>query len=205
MKPLFMVILLVTLSTCGKQTVALPTETPIPYAVSPTPVPTSTFIAIIIVPSPSPLPTQPIVPVITPDAVQVEIWKEYQTELAKLVLSDSGAEFPFYKDALCEWDILGQSGEEVYVWADCFVPGTGGRGPAVIYLGTDGSIRDVKYAFPSSSRDVTISGLFPADVQAKIYTYFSSERPQEMGRHLIYRLTHPEEPPLIILSATPTP
>src|SRR5687767_11623528 len=99
----------------------------------------------------------------------------------------------------------GRAGDEVYVWAQCFVPGTGGRGPALIYVETDGSIRHVRYAFPSSSRDVTIRKLFPADVQAKIYLYFSSEKSQEMGRHLIYRLTHPEEPPLIILSATPIP
>jgi len=203
MKPLFMVILLVILSACGKQAAALPSETSIPTVVSPTSVPTSTLIPVAI--TPSPLPTEPTIPILTPDAIQVERWKEYEDELAKLVLSDSGIEFPLYRDALCEWDILGRAGDEVYVWAQCFVPGTGGRGPALIYVETDGSIRHVRYAFPSSSRDVTIRKLFPADVQAKIYLYFSSEKSQEMGRHLIYRLTHPEEPPLIILSATPIP
>jgi hypothetical protein len=200
-------VLFAFLVACGKQAAALPPETPTSTAVPPTRVPIATSIPITV--TPSPLPTEPIIPVLTPDAIQVERWKEYEDELAKLVLSDSGAEFPRYKDALCEWDILGRAGDEVYVWAQCFVPGTGERGPALIDVEADGSTRDVKYAFPSSSRDVTIRKLFPADVQAKIYLYFSSERSQEMGRHLIYRLTHPEEPPLIVLSilptATPTP
>ena len=163
---------------------------------------TSTLIPVLV----TPLATQPTIPILTPHAIQVERWKEYEDELAKLVLANhSSQEFPFYESALCEWDILGRSGQDIYVWAECAAPGSGGRGPAVIYLEEDGSIRDVIYAFPSPSRDVTISRLFPEDIQAKIYTYFSSERSQEMGRHLMYRLTHPEEPPLIVLNATPTP
>ena len=50
------------------------------------------------------------------------------------------------KDALCEWDILGRSGQEVYVWANCAsILGNTVR-PAVIYLEVDGAIRDVKVA-----------------------------------------------------------
>lgn len=196
----FLIGLLVFLVACGNEPVALPTETPIQTVVSPTPIPTSTLIPA--TEFSTPLPPQPTIAFITPDASQVERWKEYEDELAKLVLSNSGADFPRYEDALCEWDVLGRSGQDIYVWAECSVPGSGGRGPAVIYLEEDGSIRDVKYAFPSPSRDVAISRLFPEDIQAKIYTYFSSEWQQELQRHLTYRLTHPEEPPLVILSAT---
>jgi len=175
MKPtprlLFWIASLVILVACGEQTIALPTATSIPTTVSPTPVPTSTFMPATDIPTP--LPTQPTIPIITPDSIQVERWQEYQTELAKLVLANhSSQEFPYYESALCEWDILGRSGQDIYVWAECVAPGSGGRGPAVIYLEDDGSIRDVIYAFPSPARDVTISSLFPEAIQAKIYTYF---------------------------------
>jgi hypothetical protein len=51
---------------------------------------------------------------ITPDPVQVERWKEYQTELAKSLLS-----FLPPEEVLCEWEILGRSDQKVYVWAVC--------------------------------------------------------------------------------------
>jgi len=170
--------------------------------------PTIALTATFVYPTPSPFPTESPLLLLTPDAIQVERWKEYQAELAKLVLSDSGAEFPFYKDALCEWDILGQVGQELYVWAVCSSLGSLGEKPAVIYLEADGSIRDVKVVFHGSTWDSRIRELFPADVQEKIYSYASlspfSGRPLDMREHLGYRLKHPEEPPLVVLSALPT-
>ena len=155
-------------------------------------------------PATTPTATQPTVPILTPDAIQVERWKEYQTELAKLVLSDSGVANPIYADALCEWDILGRSGQEVYVWAVCVTSNSGGKGPVVIYLETDGSIQKVIAAgFKGLFYNLD---LFPVDVQAKINLYaYGSGRADEMGTHLGYRLTHPEEPPLVVLSSTPIP
>jgi hypothetical protein len=141
----------------------------------------------------------------------VERWKEYQTELAKYIISDSGAEFPFYKDALCEWDILGQSGQKVYVWAMCYVPDiAGGRAPAVIDLDADGSIRQVKVPVHGSTMETDLQKMFPADVREKINLYFLSSsldagRVREMGNHLTYRLTHPNVPPLIFISTTAMP
>lgn len=203
----FSIILLVFLVACSNEATALPAETPIQTVVLPTAIPTSTLTPVTDIPTP--LPPQPTIAFITPDAIQVERWKEYEDELAKLVLSNSGADFPRYEDALCEWDVLGRSGQDIYVWAECTAGSGVGRGPAVVYLEQDGSIRDVIYAFPSPSRDVTISRLFPEDIQAKIYTYFSSEWSRELQRHLNYRLTHPDVPPLIVLSgmltASPTP
>ena len=117
-------VFLAFLIACGKQAAALPPEIPTSTAVSPTHIPTATLIPVTV--TPSPLPTQPTVPVITPDPIQVERWKEYQTELAKLVLAQhSSNEFPFYETALCEWDILGRSDQEVYVWAMCGTPNSG--------------------------------------------------------------------------------
>jgi hypothetical protein len=92
---------------------SIPTH-PLPPTFTPTDLPTS-------------IPTEPPPPILTPDAIQVERWQEYQTELAKALYSydpnDPSHQEGYYpgadKDALCEWDILGQSGQEVYVWAAC--------------------------------------------------------------------------------------
>lgn len=169
--------------------------------------PTSFLTPIVTIESPTliPTPTQNSILIITPDASQVKKWKEYQSELAKLVLSHPGGEYPFYEDTLCEWDILGHDDGKLYVWAECAY-NAWGRGPAVIYVETDGSIKGVEYAFPGYGRDNVIKELFPLDVQLKIYSYFSSARSQEMIEHIKYRFMHPEEPPLIVLlnpSTTP--
>ena len=147
----------------------------------------------------------------TPNAIQVERWKEYQTELAKYVLSDAGTMFTNYEHALCEWDILGQSNQEVYVWAVCSDFNSLAEKPAVIYLEANGSIRDVKFVFHGYQWDSRIQELFPKDVQEKIHLYEVSEPgtslsvgSTNMRKHLECRRTHPEEPPLVVLSATST-
>ena len=178
-----------------------PTQTPAP----PTDMPTPEFTPI----TPTLLPTQPPVAILTPDAIQVERWREYQAELAKVFLAgyspDLGYDPDLYKYALCEWDILGRSGQEVYVWVLCAVQGgLNGRGPAVIYLESDGAIQSVKKAgYEGLFYDL---GLFPEDVQEKLDIYisppFSGGRLIELGSHLDYREEHPDEPPLIALSDT---
>ena len=194
MKLLWIVILLVTLSACGQQAVALPTETPIPRVVSPTSVPTSTFIPVTI--TPSPLPTQPIISMITPDSIQVERWKEYQTALAKNIHADLPPE-----EVLCEWDILGRSGNDVYVWAVCKGKLSSASLPMVIHLESDGSVLSVE--IPANwSRD--IPRLFPTDVIEK-FAHYQAGRAGELIEHIDWRRSHPEEPPLIVLSATPIP
>ena len=177
---------------------ALPTVTPPP----PTLTPTET----VVYPTPSPIPTFPPPPILTPDAIQVERWKEYQTELAKAVLSGyDSALFPY---ALCEWDILGRSGQEMYVWAYCAIRGGAGASkPAVITLNIDGTIKIVRIAgYKGSSYDL---GLFPVDVQEKCVLYTGDSlfrgRIKEMINHIDYRELHSGEPPLIVLLAMLTP
>ena len=207
-KKIIWIVLLTILAACGKQAAALPPVTPIPTTVLPTSVPTTIFIPAII--PPSPLPTEPTISILTPDAIQVERWKEYQTELAKLVLAQhSSQELSLDETALCEWDILGRSDQEVYVWAMCSTPDSGGTKPAVIHLESDGSIQKVEVPFHGSAWESTIQKLFPADVHEKIDAYFyslssNSGRAEELRMHLLNRRTHPEVPPLIILSAMPT-
>ena len=186
---LILFILSLNLSACNPS-VTTPTATLIPTL--PTSTPTATAFIII----PSPTPTQPIIPVITPDPIQVERWKEYENALAKSVLPDLASE-----EVLCEWDILGRSADEVYVWAVCSGIAGGGSVPAVIHLEEDGSIQSVERIINWSA---DILRLFPADVRGKFDRY-PSGRAREMSEHVDWRRTHPEEPPLIILSTTPTP
>jgi len=140
----------------------------------------------------------------------LERWEEYQTELAKVLLYGYGPDA--YKDALCEWDILGRSGQEVYVFAICvttppFEEG-GSRQPAVIYLEADESIQNVRV--PGYKGPYYDLKLFPVDVQEKLELYYFTVcvycgRPEELRIHLLYRQTHSDEPPLNVLSATPIP
>ena len=82
---------------------------------------------------------------ITPDAIQVERWKEYEDALAMKI---RGREASVGK-VLCEWDILGRSGNEVYVWTVCgeiWDNRVGLEGLAVIYIGEDGSVYNAETA-----------------------------------------------------------
>ena len=162
----------------------------------------------IVYPVSSPIPTQPLVPILTPNVNQVEKWKEYQVELAKAILYGYN---PVSLDSvICEWDILGQSGPEVYVWAECAIPNWGDDSrPAVIYLKPDGSIQNIEILERGSKAESDSQRMFPADVREKFDLYYTGSsmffgRRKEFIDHIDYRETHPEEPPLIILSVVPT-
>ncbi len=74
---------------------ALPTSTPPPPTLTPTLTPTAFS-------TPSLVPTLAL-PIFTPDAIQLERWREYQDELAKTHLAEA---YGTTYGALCEWDIL---------------------------------------------------------------------------------------------------
>lgn len=235
MKPQFILVLLaLLLAACGNtpaqpsaadiektaaaivQTRVARTQTALPSistssttVVTPPPA-TLTLTPEVTLPAPTLTPPPPTLPpMITPDAYQVEHWKEYQVELAKRVLADGGGVVSTHEAALCEWDILGYSAQEVYVWAQCASPNAGGAGPAVIRLNIDNSVFDVIYAFPGADRDSRIRSLFPVGVQEKIGLYFSywssdSGIVHELRLHLQYRRMRPDLPPLVILLTMPT-
>jgi hypothetical protein len=172
-----------------------------PTSTQPSPIATSISIPVIV--TPSPLPKEPIIPIITPDPIQVERWKEYEDALAKIILKDM-------KQVLCEWEILGRSDQQVYVWAVCQalpyykdLPAPSVSVPAVIYLGTEGAIQNVETTRSNWSEE-NLNRLFPAYVQEKFDRYHSG-RARKMLEHLELRRGHPEEPPLIVLNITPTP
>jgi hypothetical protein len=193
-----------------------PTETPVLPMVTLTPPPTFTPTPEFMPIPATPMPTEPpFTPIMTPDAYQVEHWREYQTELAKVLLADY-----FLGDsvalAFCEWDILGRSGQEVYVWADCAFWDVWERdAPAIIHLDANGAIQSVEAPPNGNAYELNVQRMFPAEVREKIKLYYTPQTSYDTGRwtvlglHLLYRGTHPDEPPLIVLSAlpiaTPTP
>ena len=141
--------------------------------------------------------TETIIPIITPDAIEVERWKEYQAALAKEVLP-----FVPQEEVLCEWEILGRSGSDVYVWAVCRGKDSAGSVPVVIHLKNEGTVLSAERAGSNWSADIV--RLFPPDVREK-FAHYNSGRATEMQEHIEWRRIHPDEPPLIILSVAPTP
>lgn len=205
MKLLLFALMLVVLAACREQTVIRATETPIPTIVSPTLVPTSTFTPVIYTPSPTP--TGPIFPAITPDSIQVEKWNEYEDALA----------IAFYKnyyqpeEVVCEWVILGQTDQEVYVWGHCASIYSAGPSqasiPTVIRIGTDGSVQDAEIPGSGTAYGPGIRRLFPPELQQIIFDHSVMFSQAQMD-HLRWRRGHPEEPPWIVLPwlpAQPTP
>ena len=213
-KALFAALLVVILTACAPappttdvqntaiaivQTGVALTQTALPTA-TPTFTPTATPTAL---PTFSPVPTL-VRPIFTPDAIQLERWQEYQTKLAEALNTPIGS--------ICEWDILGRSGQEVYVWAYCIHENYAyDQGPAAIYLNADGSIQEIKAA-----RSWMVYGdirsnekeLFPADVIEKLGLYHVefpyTGKPEEMRLYLHYRLANPGTLPWVVLLGTPT-
>jgi hypothetical protein len=121
-------------------------------------------------------------------------WREYESALAK-------AGLPEDVSGMCEWEILGQQAQELYVWAYCSNGSMAMSAPAIIYLGTDGAVRDVRF------RDGTLGAqdskvLFPLEIQEKIFTY---QRNPDLKTHIRRRLADPSIAPLIIIFGTPLP
>lgn len=186
------------LAACAPAIASTPTEPPILTAMVNIP-------AII---TPSPLPTQLFLPaMITPDAIQAARWREYENALAMKLLPPSTTRIP--GAVLCEWEILGRSDQEVYVWAFCQappyvegLPSSIASMPAVVHLGEVGDVQSVEIPGSGTAYARDIRALFPPDVQEIIFNH--SVDTNKMEAHINVRRENPQ-PPLIILSATPTP
>ena len=205
----FYIILFASLAACGRQNVVLPTVEPTetalpPTSIPPTAPPTSTPIPATLVPTP--LPTEPVFPIITPDPVQIQRWNEYEDALAM-------AFFKGYfrpEDVVCEWEILGQTDQKVYVYAYCSgiysATPSAGSIPTVIHLRPDGSVQSAEIPGAGTHYGKDIRRMFPLDIQERIFGHLISF--QGMTDRIRWRRGHPDEPPLIILnslSTQPTP
>jgi hypothetical protein len=108
-------------------------------------------------------------------------------------------------DGLCEWEILGNLGNEIYVWALCKVRepiGTAGSVPAVIKLGESGEIEKITIPRDGNFYSSDIQTLFPTDIQKKVFR--SQFNGPEAEKHIDERLES-NDPPLIAISGTPMP
>ncbi len=160
-------LLMLFLSACGQVTPpATETSTIPPFAwtaVALTQTALSTPVVISTV-TPSPEPTQPPFPIlVTPNAIQVERWREYQSALAEKFIP---ALYPI-EIVLCEWNILGQAEQKLYVWAVCIAPGYEAMRPAAIYLREDGFIQKVEAPIYGSTWNSDLQRMFPEDVREK--------------------------------------
>jgi len=123
-------------------------------------------------PTVAPLETSTSIPSRTPSA-DTPRWKLYERALSYIFLGPPGKTLPDMSSdhGLCEWEIWGQNGNEVYVWALCQVDnanGTATSAPAVIRLGKDGTILEVDMPDEGFGN---LKELFPEDVLAKISKY----------------------------------
>ncbi len=135
---------------------------------------------------------------ITTTTTKVERWMEYENALALEILQTS--------DAICEWNILGQEKQEVYVWAMCQITnleiGSAASVPAVIHLGNNGSIEKVQIPGDGTQYGIDIRKMFPPELHDKIFE--QSVGIDELWSHLELRQKNPE-PPLIVLSGVSLP
>lgn len=135
--------------------------------------------------------------IIAPTSVDTPRWKIYEKALVTATVRGS--------DGLCEWQILGQSDRQVYVWAKCQRTGsikTALSVPAVIYLAENGDIS--KVAIPGEGEDwsKSVRDLFPPDIQNRI---FGHERFDLADLDHIQTRINNDNPPLIAVLGTPMP
>lgn len=124
-------------------------------------------------------------------------WRTYELALLEATVGvDKG---------LCEWVILGEAGQEIYVYALCQVLGprdTVMSVPAVIYLTDIGVIESVKIPGDGENYHEDIRSMFPANVQTIIFNH--SAYGSELVEHLNDREIN-GGPPLIFVLGTPMP
>ena len=185
--------LLVTiiLVSCAPATANTSTEVPFPLTIifAPTFAPVMKTPTLQVTLSVTPIPAQ---------TAELEKWMKYERALALEILWKS--------DAICEWEILGQSNQEVYVWSLCQITnleiGSAASVPAVIHLGNDGSIEKVQIPGDGTQYGIDIRKMFPSELQEQIIT--QSVSIDEMWSHIQSRHKNPE-PPLIVLSGVSLP
>jgi hypothetical protein len=140
------------------------------------------------------LPTSTATP--QPTATEIPRWQLYEKALLEATIQRD--------DGLCEWSIMGVSGNEVYVYVLCQATEevrTAVSAPAVIYLDENREIENVVKPRPGNYAE-DIPALFPKDIQEMIIALdvdgsikkeFFEERKTNGG------------PPLIVILGTPLP
>lgn len=151
-------------------------------------------------------PTQPTLQVsITANPQQVTRWKEYEYALASKLLFLHPPE-----EVLCEWEILGEGDQKMYVWAYCLGITPKDKSdlyapqasiPAVIHFDSNGDIKRIELPRDNwTSYAEGIQNIFPEDIQEIIFS--NSINISEMVEHAKLRRLNPS-PPLIIELSQP--
>ena len=127
-----------------------------------------------------------------------ERWMLYEDALAAAIL--------LVDEGYCEWEILGQDGQEVYLWVICQVAGDpNGHAaslPVVITLTNYGGIERVEMPRDGTLYGEDIRVMFPLELQSIIFDQAVDVK--GMWAHIQSRHANPE-PPLIVLENFPLP
>lgn len=143
----------------------------------------------------------------TPSAPDLPRWKLYERALADILLGPPGRTLPdLNRDhGLCEWVLLGQEADQVYVYALCQVEdlsiGTATSAPAVVHLGEGGNI--AKVVMPDEGGG-NVADLFPAAILAGISDAAAAGLADAMD-HIDLRRHDPSIPPQIVLDGVQLP
>jgi hypothetical protein len=109
-------------------------------------------------------------------------------------------------NGLCEWEIWGQTDQEVYGWAECqdksSDQGSAASVPVVIYLGADKKIQSVVIPRDGAYYAIDVQKLFPRDVQKRILA--NAFDGTAAMKHIALRRVE-NTPPLIAQSETGLP
>ncbi len=117
----------------------------------------------------TPIPSVAPIPFPTPLA-DTPRWVLYERALSYIFLGPPEKTLPDMSvdHGLCEWEILGQKENEVYIYALCLannVIGTATSAPAVIRLGEDGTILEIEMPDEGFGN---LKELFPKEILARI-------------------------------------
>ena len=149
------------LSLCLVSVAGCATTRPDSPMVTAQPTPTSSFPQTSIPPSLTPGSTATPQPVFAPAPARDEL----ERALATRVHGEPAA--------LCEWQVLGQTSQDLYVWAVCqsVTNDSAVSAPAVVHLGTNGHVERVDMPRDGSLYAQDVRGLFPEDLGARIFAH----------------------------------
>jgi hypothetical protein len=133
------------------------------------------------------------------DPAQLQRWKEYETALAETLLP----QYP-RDTVLCEWELTARLEQKLNVWSFCMTTVTSAEVgnyyfpaaslPAVLHLDVRGTVQRVEVPEYGEGYLSDLDRLFPDGAWKDLPNVAAMEK------HLHWRRTHPEEPPLVVLN-----
>ncbi len=129
-------------------------------------------------------------------------WSKNWRECEAAILSACYSNVSLPSEKLCEWEIITEQDNAIYVWALCLdAYGQGSSVPVVIYIGTSGKVE--KAICPRVFDDY--KALFPGELFEKVRNYRDRFDLDRAWHHLEMRFQDRTIPPLIAIESTPLP